>query len=139
MEKDYKFLEHKADAKFRAFGKTLNQQFQNSAKALTKVITDDKIKPKIKKIIRVKGIDKKNLLLNFLEELLFLIDTKNFILAKAKVKIQSIKHLQSNSHQLTAELTGDSINNYRTKTHIKAVTYNQMQITKNFVQVILDI
>lgn len=131
MEKRYKFLEHKADAKFRAFGKTLNQQFQNSALALTKIITDDKIKPKNKITIKVKGIDKGNLLYNFLEELLFLIDTKGFILNKSKVKITNLT--------LTAELTGDNIKNYETKTHIKAATYSEMKITKDFVQVVLDI
>ena len=127
----FKFLEHKADAKFKAFGKTLNQKFENAAKAMTSILTEDKIKLKTKKIIKIKGIDQKNLLYNFLEELLFLIDTKSFIPGKIKVKIKDLT--------LEAELQGDKIQNYETKSDIKAVTYNQMKITKDFIQVICDI
>ena len=127
----YKFLEHKADAKFQAYGKTLKEQFQNALEAMTFIITDNKIKPKITKKIEIQGTDKKNLLLNFLEEILFLIDTEQFIPAKADVKIKGLN--------LTATLKGDNIRNYETKSDIKAITYNQMEITKNHVQVVCDI
>lgn len=132
-ELQYKFLEHKADAKFQAFGKTLNQAFENAAIAMTSILTEDKIKPKITKQIQVKGTDKKNLLLNFLEEILFLIDTEQFILADAKVNIKNLI--------LTATLKGDKLQNYETKSDIKAITYNQMKIKENpcIIQVVCDI
>ena len=38
----YKFLEHKADAKFQAFGKSLEEAFSNAALAMTSIMTDPK-------------------------------------------------------------------------------------------------
>jgi len=79
----YKFLEHTADIKFQAFGKTIEKAFENSAYALQEVMTKKiKIKPVIKKKIEVKGRDKEALLYNFLEEFLFLLDSENFVLSK---------------------------------------------------------
>jgi len=131
----YKFLEHTADVKFQAFGKTLEEAFENAALAVAKIMTDNKISPKIQKKIKISGNDKKSLLYNLLEELLFLIDTKNFLLSK-------IKKLKIKNNELTAILIGDTnIKKYEVKTHIKAVTYNDMLVKeKPFkVQVVLDI
>ena len=66
----YEFLEHVADAKFRAYGKTIEEQFSNAALAMTSIMADD-VKGNIKRDFSVKGSDRENLLYNFLEELLF--------------------------------------------------------------------
>ena len=74
----YKFFEHTADAKFQAYGKSVEEAFSNAALAMFSVITDtNKIKKKVKKGIEARGHDRKSLLYNYLEELLFLIDTEN--------------------------------------------------------------
>ncbi len=131
----FKFLEHKADVKFQAFGNSLEECFKNATLAFTSVMIDyKKIKPKIHKKISVKGTDLKNLLYNFLEELIILIDAENFI--SSKVKFLKIKKLT-----LKAELIGDEISNYEVHNHIKAVTYNEMKIKEKpyMIQVVLDI
>lgn len=132
----YKFLEHRADAKFQAFGKSLEEAFSNAALAMTSVMTDyNKIKSKIKHKISVDGADKKALLYNFLEQLLILLDTKKFLLHK-------IRNLTIRENKLTAELIGDNFNNqYKIKINIKAVTYNDMFIKEKpfIVQVVVDI
>ena len=132
----YKFLEHKADAKFQAFGKSLEECFENAALAMTSVMTDyKKVKSKITHKIKVKGIDKKSLLYNFLEQLLILLDSESFLL-------HEIKNLKIKDNELTAELIGDKFNNnYNIKINIKAVTYNEMEIKEKpyMVQVVVDI
>jgi len=132
----YKFLEHRADAKFQAFGKTLEEAFSNAALAMTSVMTDPiKIKSKIKHKISVKGEDKKSLLYNFLEQSLILLDTKKFLLHK-------IRNIKIKDNKLTAELIGDNFNNqYKIKINIKAVTYNDMFIKEKpyIIQVVVDI
>lgn len=131
----FKFLEHTADSKFQAFGNSLEEAFSNAALAFTSVMIDyKKINPKITKKISAKGTDFKNLLYNFLEQLIILVDTENFIVSK--VKSLKIKNLT-----LTAEIIGDNLQNYEVHNHIKAVTYNQMEIKEKpyMVQVILDI
>ena len=76
----YRFLEHTADAKFQAYGKDMEEAFSNAALAMFSILTDTKkIKKKIKKGIEARGHDLKSLLYNYLEELLFLIDTENFL------------------------------------------------------------
>jgi len=132
----YKFLEHTADVKFQAFGKNLEEVFENSAYALTKVICEDEIKGRKNLKIKVKGKDFENLLQEFLEEILFLFETKNFLISKVeKIKIKDKK--------LEAEFIGDDAKNYELRTHVKAVTYNEMfvkKIGKKFVsQVVLDV
>jgi len=131
----FKFLEHTADVKFQAFGKTLNECFENALLAMINSQYKGKISEKKKQKIKVKGKDKEALLYNFLEEILFLIDTKSFIPSKAKVKIKD--------NSLEAELIGDDIKNYEISIDVKAVTYNSMFVKKqkdNFIcQVVLDV
>ncbi len=147
----YKFLPHTADIKFQAFGKTLEQAFTNSALALTNIITKDKIKPKIKKTITIQGKDKENLLYNFLEEFLYLLDIGGFLLSEIssiqiKSKIKSKKPLRY-SLELRAELLGDSQENYETEAHVKAITYNDMFVKQQKInnqtvfttQVVVDV
>lgn len=130
----YKFLKHTADAKFKAYGKNLNERFSNAALAMFSIIfKTEQIKPKITKKIKVKGIDKKALLYNFLEELLFLLDSQQFVVSSAKVNIHKSKKT------LTAELKGDNAEKYKSHGEVKAVTYAEMKILKNYVQVVVDI
>jgi SHS2 domain-containing protein len=136
----YRFLPHTADAKFQAFGKSLEEAFANAAYAMTSIITDDKIKSKVKHKISIKSEDEKALLYDFLEKLIFLIDTRGFLLSK--VTDLTIKK-SAKSLTLTAAISGDNHpSHYQTKTTIKAVTYQQMFVKKNkiwTVQVIVDI
>lgn len=132
----YKFLPHTADIKFQAFGNTIEQSFVNSAFALTNTISKDKIKALINKKISVKGKDNERLLYNFLEEFLFLLETKDFILSK-------IKYINIKNNELIAEIIGDDSKNYELETHIKAITYNEMFIKKKnnkyVCQVVVDV
>ena len=133
----FKFLEHTADVKFQAYGKSLNEVFENSSLAMFNVMYDGKVKSIIKKKIKVKGKDFESLLYNFLEELLFLLDSENFFLASCKVKINEKKL------ELEAELKGDKAGNYPASLDVKAVTYNQMFVKKEknkyICQVVLDV
>ncbi|MBS3135050.1 archease [Candidatus Woesearchaeota archaeon] len=130
----YKYLEHTADIKFRSFGRTLNEAFSNAAYAMINIISEDKIKEKMTRKIKVRGIDRKSLLYSFLEEILFLLNTKNFLLSK-------VKEIKIKDKELTATLSGDNLRNYRLGLDVKAVTYNDMFIKEKpyVIQVVLDI
>jgi len=120
----YKFLQHTADVKFRAYGKTLNTAFANSGIAVFKTMYAGNVKP-VKKIkINVKGKDLESLLYNFLEELIVLLDSKDFFLSKAKVKINE------KTFTLSAEVFGDNAKNYPANLEVKAITYNEMFVKK---------
>ena len=128
----YKYLDHTADIKFQAFGKSLEEKFSNSAYAMIKIICKHKVNEEITKKIKIKGIDNKSLLYRFLEEILFLLNTKNFLLSK-------VKEIKIKNNELAAVLSGDDLNNYKLGLDIKAVTYNDMIIDEKMIQVVLDI
>ena len=133
----FKYLEHTADCKFQAFGKTLEEAFTNSALAMSNVMhPPEKIKPKIEKTIEVKGKDRQSLLYNFLEELLFLLDTEGFLLNK-------VKEIKIENNKLKAIIIGDSAENYEIHGAVKAVTYNDMYIKEEHnevkIQVVVDL
>ena len=87
---------------------------------------------------KVKGKDYESLLYNFLEELLFLMDSKNFFLSK-------IKKIRINREKLVleAEISGDDAKNYKVHIDVKAITYNEMFVKKQkdklVAQVVLDV
>ncbi len=134
----YKFLEHTADIKFQAFGKTIEECFSNCAYAMIKSICEQKVKAKKLFSFKVQGNDLENLLYNFLEEFLFLFDSKKIVLSK----INKIK-IDANKFKLECSFYGDSTEDYNFNSDIKAVTYNDMFIKKQknkFVaQVVLDV
>ena len=133
----YKFLEHTADVKFTAEGKTLEEAFSNAAYALRETMTKgERINSREKKKINVNGRDFESLLYNFLEEFLFLFDSEGFVLSK-------INKLKIKDKNLECEASGDNRKKYRISNDVKAVTYNEMFVKKEkskwIVQVVLDV
>jgi len=131
----YEYIEHTADVKFKAFGKELGEAFENAAVAMFKIMFPGEVTSKIKKKVVVEGADNESLLYNFLEELLYLLDTEDFFLSSCKVKIFG--------KDLEAELHGDNAKNYEANLDVKAITYNDMfvkrQKDKWVVQVVVDV
>jgi SHS2 domain-containing protein len=135
--KKFKFLEHTADVKFLAFGKTKEEAFENSALALKESMCGKtRIKEEEEKKIKAKGNDSESLLYMFLEEILFLLDAENFIISK-------IKSLKISGNKINAVILGDNAKNYHFTNKVKAITYNDMLIEKNkgkwTVQAVLDV
>lgn len=129
----YEYLEHTADIKFRAYGNDLNEVFENAAMAFFDSITNTKkVKPTIKKVIKIKAEDLKSLMYDFLEELLFIHETDKYLFSKFNVEIKDLS--------LTATLYGEKISKkHELKNLVKAVTYNDMIVTDTMAQVVIDI
>ncbi len=145
LEKKFTFLKHTADVKFQAFGNTLEEAFKNSAIAMFYSMYDGNIKKSKEVSISVEGKDFENLLYNFLEEFLFLLDTEGFFLADvADIKIEDCTN-NNGKLKLKAIAVGDDAKNYHIHTHVKAVTYNEMFVGFDkekdqwVAQVVLDV
>lgn len=140
MEK-FRFLEHTADAKFQAFGGTLEEAFHNAALATVALMWDrESIEPRITHRIRVQGRDLKQLLCAFLEEIIFLLDTRSFLLGLVdEIRIEEKESL----FILKALFKGDNFSEkYRIFGEVKAITYDEMMIEGNdrfMIQVVVDI
>jgi SHS2 domain-containing protein len=132
----YEFLPHTADIKFKAYGENLQETFENVILAFSEFVAKgEKIKPKKGKIINVSGDDKENLLYNFLEELIYLMDAENFVVAKGDVFFRG--------NNLRAELFGDDAKNYKELDYAKAATYAEIEVKeekgKCVVQAVIDV
>lgn len=141
----FKVIEHAAtaDVLFQAFGKTLNTCFKNAALALESLTVSplSSIHPSSEETMVLSADDKKSLLIAFLEELIFIKDTKHLVFSKMKVTIKETEEHWS----LTATLNGEKINpkKHQLGNDIKAVTYHQFKLVKQkgvwMAQVLLDI
>ncbi len=128
MPKKFIFVEGvaTADAVFDAFGKDVNELFENAAFALTSIMIDPKtLKAAIKKKITLEEKDLQGLLFSFLEELIFLKDKDLFLPKVCKVQI-------TNNQKLVAECVGETIDYQRHRLGVdaKAVTYHQFEVKK---------
>jgi len=137
----YEYLPHTADAKFIAYGEDIEEAFTNSAIAMSDIVTDhSRVAKKTAKIISVESEDEKSLLYDFLEQLIILLDGEGFLLAG--VERLTISH--NEKYRLEALVSGDADHGkYEINTAIKAVTYQEMNISRTpggvSVQAVIDI
>lgn len=136
----YEFLEHTADLKFRAFGKTLNEAFGNVVLAFAEIIgKGSKIKERSKRNVEVFGSDRENLLYTFLDELIYLLDAEGFVASSGKLEIGK----DDEKFVLKGVLLGDEASKYKNLDHIKAATYSEMKVGKSggkwMIQAVVDV
>jgi SHS2 domain-containing protein len=137
----YRFLEHTADAKFQAFGKTLEDAFCNAALATASLMWDwEEIEQNIEHRVEIEGNDLLQLLCSFLEEIIYLLDSRSFLLGfPDDIKIEQEK----SRYTLKALFRGDNFSEkYKIFGDVKAITYNEMEIESNdrfMAQVVVDV
>lgn len=125
MEK-YILIDHTADIGIDVFGASLQKLFANAAFALFDIITDlSKVEGKVEYKISISGIDKEQLLVNWLQELLYLHDVRNILFNDFCI-------VDITDTQLNATVRGDVIcdDKHVIKTEIKAVTYHCLSVIR---------
>jgi SHS2 domain-containing protein len=137
----YEFLEHTADAQFRAFGSSLEEAFSNASLALAFLMWDwHGVEKAVRRKVELSGKDLHQLLLLYLEEVLFLFDSQGFLLADVdSLEITEGKEGCSLRAWLLGDLDDGELEIYG---EVKAITYNEMRIEKGdqcFVQVVVDV
>ncbi len=121
----YKFVDDlTSDVVFEAYGKNLNELFENAAYALFNVICQiEKVKPKVEREVNVKGDDTKDLMFNWLQELISLVDTEGLFFSKFDV-------VEINERGLKAKCYGEEAKPEKGGTLVKAVTYYKFSLEK---------
>ncbi len=120
----YRIIEHTADTGFEVWGTTKKQVFASAAKAFFKIMwrIDAQVDNE-PETIEIAGHDLEELLVNFLEEFLYLYDAKGVVCTEIEVetvtakKVRARVWLQSFNKAADQELLG-----------VKAVTYHQLFI-----------
>jgi SHS2 domain-containing protein len=127
-KKRFEFLEHTADAYIAAYGKDLNEAFENAAVAMFEVMTNvNEVKPEIEDHVEVRASDEYALLYNWLEALLVKFDTLELLLSRFKIA-RIIRDAEG--FTLVATVWGEKFDPKRhlQKVGVKAVTYHRMEI-----------
>jgi len=120
----FRTLEHTADVGFEAFGSSRHEVFANAARALMNLIVDlETIEPSGEVTLQIQGPDPESLLVNWLSELLFLIDAEGWLFRDFE-----IKSLHDDS--LCALARGEKFqrSRHQAKLLVKAITYHQLAL-----------
>jgi SHS2 domain-containing protein len=117
----FTFLDHEADIKIKLTSPSEQGIYEEMIKAIASYSTKETIRPTKGLTITAQGTDRQALLYAFTEEILYVIETKQFIPCKGTVSIRG--------NNLHAELYGDDTRKYELEA-IKAPTFAEMQFEK---------
>jgi SHS2 domain-containing protein len=139
----YEYLYHIADAKFRAYGSTLKEAYENAAIALFNImINTSGLVASESRDIEVESPDIKGLLVEWLSELLYLFEVDEIIFSE--FKIISIEKTNE-GFSLKGKASGEPIDlsRHNFDTQVKAVTFHDLQVESDktgrfWVQVVVD-
>ncbi len=138
----FKYLceEATADIAVVAEGKSVEEAFEESAKAFTNVMVDlNQIKPKKEYKFKIKAEDIKSLLYDFIDELIHVFEMKHLLFCDYKVMIDK------KNFSLICTARGEKFNEkkHTPKSVVKAMTYFGMEIkeekNKTMIKFTLDI
>ena len=138
MERDFEIIDHTADVGIIAYGDNISQAFSNAARALFSLITElDSIREVLYRDAELAASDEESLLVEWLNELIYLFDTENIIFKRFDVTVLPKARLEARSY-------GEKIDSsrHRLKTGVKAATYHMVKVDRGNgcqVRVIFDI
>ena len=116
---NYKILPHPADVKVQAFGRTKEELFLNAMLGMNAVLKAEREVQGAKRKVIIKSPDLNALLVDFLSEVLYLIQTN-------KEVYDAVKFIKFSDKELEGELSGNKVESF--SEDIKAVTYHDLKI-----------
>jgi SHS2 domain-containing protein len=138
----FEYLEHTADIKFRAFGKSPEEMFANAAAALFKAMVDPAtVIVKETWNVELEAPQLEQLAYDWLSEIVFLFETESAVFATFRINLNQSK---SGSWSLRGEIGGERIDlkRHAFENEVKAVTLHSFQVRQNEVwclQAVLDV
>ena len=127
MEERYHQLDHTADVAFEVRGKTLKNLFENAAYALYEfMFSKEEVFPEITVDVEITGIDTEDLLIRWLNELIFISEMDELVFSEFRI-------VQLRNNHVAAEASGER---YKPDKHgscnqVKAATYHNIAIQKD--------
>lgn len=126
--KKFEIIDHTADIGLLAYGKTKREVFINAAKGMFEIIAGENrnLKENFYDKIKLEAESLEDLLIAWLNELIYIGETRLVILNKFRIK-------ELSDHQIKAEIRGTKINQlcFKVEKEIKAVTYHCLEIKKD--------
>ena len=138
MEKEFEILNHTADAGIIAYGSNINEAFANAAKGMFSLITElENVEEIDYRDTEITASDQETLLVEWLNELIYLFDVENILFNKFDITQLSNTYLQARSYGSKVDSSRHEL-----KTGIKAATYHMLRIDRDNgikIQVLFDI
>jgi SHS2 domain-containing protein len=127
MKKSFEIIDHTADVGVIAYGTDVEELFSNAAVALFSLITEpERVEEKLHLDLEVRSEDRDSLLVEWLNELIYLFDVKHILFNR--FDIESLTH-----NQLKATCYGEGFDSikHKIKTGVKAATYHMLKLEKD--------
>ena len=134
----YEYFEHTADIGLRARGADLAEAFANAGRGLAALIADPStVEPREQREVSLPPAEPSELLIAWLNELLYLLDAEGFL--PSAITVDAV-----GAEGLAARLRGERLDpaRHEVKTGVKAATYHQARVECDggcLVQAILDL
>lgn len=125
--KKFEYFDVTADIGFYAFGKNLNEAFENAGLAIFNIISNtDNINPQKSIEFEITSEDEVSLLYDYLEELLFYHEVEFMLFSEFIIEIEKT----DDDYHLKAIIKGEDINwdKHERDCEIKAITFHQMEV-----------
>ncbi len=123
----YRITPTTADIGIEVWGGELAQLFTNAAGAILELITDtSQVRKDIAIEFEVEGRDTAGLLVNWLNEIIFLHEAKEMVFAEVQL-------LELTDFYIKGRLQGEAVdlNRHQLKNSIKGVTYHRLDISRS--------
>jgi len=131
----FDYLRHTADIYVVAYGSNLLELLENAGLALFHSMTDlEKLEPAEERAVEARGFDLENTLYRWLEELLILYYSENFMCREVKVLEFSVRRENGDlAYTVKGVCRGEKFNpaKHEPRVEVKAVTYHLMRVVKD--------
>ena len=139
MEKDFEVIAHTADIGIMAYGTDLKKAFANAARGLFSLITElDTVAVKEHRNVQVTAPDREALLVNWLNELIYLFEAKEMLFYRFDITSLTDTELRATGYGEKIDLARHTL-----KIQVKATTYHMLKIEQTGsnwkAQVIFDV
>ena len=123
MAAGFELLEHTADVGIRAFGEGLEEAFAQAALGLAELMGVRVPGPGERRLLRVEGEDEEDLLVGFLNELLYLHETELAGFAQVRALRVSERAVEAEIELVPLREPGSGV-------AVKAATYHQVAVER---------
>jgi len=122
--KRFEILDHTADIGIMVYGEDLKSLFENAGEAFFHLITDlKKVRLRTERRIEIGGESLERLMVDWLNELLYLHDVENLLFKRFRVESVGVEGLKA---KVKGEFFQEGV--HVIKTGVKAVTYHQLEV-----------
>ena len=128
VEGHYRFLDHAAEVKFQAFGKTIEEAFVSAGLALMQIYCEPMtLQVHDTRQLRVESDTLEGLLYDYLSQLVVMIDAEHFVVGD----ISDVFLTRDKNYVLTVVLHGQDSEDVAFDTDVKSITHHQMAIDQS--------